>query len=74
MLLGKQVGVANETAAGNQKRETVTVITPTSTENQRLNTGKSLLTRDAQKGNGNAESGTKNKKGLGRFKSGQKKR
>ena len=74
MLLGKQVGVANETAAGNQKRETVTVITPTPTENQRLNTGKSLLTRDAQKGNGNAESGTKNKKGLGRFKSGQKKR
>ena len=68
------MGVANETAAGNQKRETVTVITPTSTENQRLNTGKSLLTRDAQKGNGNAESGTKNKKGLGRFKSGQKKR
>ena len=68
------MGVANETAAGNQKRETVTVITTTPTENQRLNTGKSLLTRDAQKGNGNAESGTKNKKGLGRFKSGQKKR
>ena len=73
VVQGEQVGEANETATDNQKRETLTVIPPTPTENQRLDTGKSLLTRDAQKGNGNAEGGTKKKKGLGRFKSGHKK-
>ena len=41
---------------------------------QRLNTGKSLLTWDVQKRNGNGEGGTKKKKGLGRFKSGNHKR
>ena len=70
----KELGEANKTAAGNQKKENLTVIPPAPTENQRINTGKSLLTRDEQKGNGNTKGGTKKKKGLGRFKSGHKKR
>ena len=74
MVQGEEVGEAIETAAGNQKKESLTVIPPTSIEDQRLKTEKSLLTRDAQKENGNVESGTKKKKGLGRFKSGHKKR
>ena len=69
---GEEVWEVNKTAAGNQKKETLTVITPPPIENQRLNTGKSLLTWDAQKGNGNAEGGTKKKKSLGRFKFGHK--
>ena len=74
MVQGEEVGEAIETAAGNQKKESLTVIPPTSIEDQRLKTEKSLLTWDAQKENGNAESGAKKKKGLGRFKSGHKKR
>ena len=66
---GEGVGKANETAAGNQNKETITAITPTPIENQRLNTGKSLLKRVAQEGSGYAEGGTK-KNGLGRFESG----
>ena len=64
----------NETAAGNQKKKILTVIPPTPIKNQRLNTGKPLLTRNVQKGNWNAEGGTKKIKRLGRFKSGNKKR
>ena len=74
VVQGGEVGEAKETAAGNQKKVTLTVIPPTHIENQRLNTGKSLLTRDAQKGNGSVEGGTKKEKDLGRFKSGHKKR
>ena len=37
----------NETAADKQKKETLTVIPSTPIENQRLNTGKPLLTWDA---------------------------
>ena len=48
VVRGEEVGKASETAAGNQKKETLTVMPPTPIENQRLNTGKSLLTRDAQ--------------------------
>ena len=73
MAKGEQLSEANETAACNQERETFTVIPPTPIKNQRLNTGKSLHTRDAQKGNGNAVGGSKNKKGLGSSKSGCKK-
>ena len=68
------MGEDNKTDAGNQKRETLSVIPPTSIENQKLSTGKFLLTWDAHKGNGNAEGSTKKKKDLGRFKSGHKKR
>ena len=71
---GEEVGNANETATGNQKKEILTVIPPTPIENQRLNTGKSLLTWDAPNKNGKAEGGTKNFKGFGRFKTGNKKR
>ena len=74
VVQGEEVGEANRTAAGNQKKETLTVIPLTPIENQILNTGKSLLTPDKQKGNRNAEGGTKNKKSLVRFKSGGKKR
>ena len=56
---GEEVEEANETAAGSQKKETLTVIPPTPIENQRLNTGKFLLTRDSKKG-----LDTKKKKGL----------
>ena len=42
------MGEVNETGAGNQKKETLAIIPPTPIENQRLNTGKSLLIRDAQ--------------------------
>ena len=73
VVQGEEIWEANETAAGNQKKETLTVIPPTPIENQRLNARKSLLTRDAQKGNGNAEGSTKEKKVLGRFKSSHKK-
>ena len=61
-------------AADNQKKETFPVIPPTPIKNQRLNIGKSLLTRDVQKGNGHTEGGTKKEKGFGRFKSSLKKR
>ena len=73
-LQGEDVGEANETAAGNQKKETLTAIPPTPIENRGLNTGKSLPTRGTQKGNRNTEGGTKKKKGLGRFKFGHKTR
>ena len=73
VVQGEEVGEVNETAAGNQKRETLTVIPPTPIENQILNTGKSLLARDAQKENGNAEGGTKKRMDLGKFKSSHKK-
>ena len=69
MVHGEEVGKANETSAGNQNKETITAIPPTPIEIQRLNTGKSLLKRVAQEGNGNAEGGTQ-KNGLGRFESG----
>ena len=68
------MGEDNETGASNQKKETLAVIPPTPIENQRLNTGKSLLTQNAQKENRNADDGTKKKKGLRRFKFGHKKR
>ena len=68
------MGEDNKTAAGNQKRETLSVIPPPSIESQKLSTGKSLLTWDAHKGNENADGSTKKKKDLGRFKSGHKKR
>ena len=71
---GWKVGEVNETGASNQKKETLAVIPPTPIENQRLNTGKSLLTQNAQKENRNADDGTKKKKGLRRFKFGHKKR
>ena len=38
------MGEDNETAADNQKRETLSAIPPTSIENQKLSTGKFLLT------------------------------
>ena len=74
VVQGQEVRGANETGVGNQKKETLTVIPPTPIENQRINKGKSLLTRSAQKGNENTEGATKKKKSLGRFKSGSKKR
>ena len=40
-----------QTATANQKEEIRTVIPPASIENEELNTGKSLLTRNAQEGN-----------------------
>ena len=55
----KQVGEINETAAGNQKRDTLNVIPQTPIKNQRLTTGKSILTRDVKRGKGNAEGGMK---------------
>ena len=61
MVHGEEVREANETASGNQKK-TFTVIPLTPLKNQRLNTGKSLRTRDAQKENRNVEVGTKKKK------------
>ena len=64
VVQGEEVGETNETAAGNKKKETFTAIPPTPIENQKLNIGKSLLTRDAQKGNRNAGRGTKKKKSL----------
>ena len=45
VVQGEEVGEANKTAAGNQKKETLTVIPPTLIENQRLNTRKFLITR-----------------------------
>ena len=42
------MGEANEIAAGNQKKETLTVIPPRLIENQRVNTGKSLFTRELE--------------------------
>ena len=51
------MGEVYETVAGNEKEETRTVIPSTLIENQKLNTGQSLFTRDAQKGNRNAEGG-----------------
>ena len=74
VVQAEEVRGANKTGAGNQKKETLTVIPPPPIENQRINKGKSLLTRSAQKGNGNTEGATKKKKSLGRFKSGPKKR
>ena len=47
VVQGKEMGETNETAADKQKKETLTVIPPTPIENQRLNTGKPLLTWDA---------------------------
>ena len=73
MVQGEQVGEANETAAGKQEGNSY-CHSSRPIENRRLNTGKSLPTRDGQKGNGNAEGSTKKKKVLGRFKSGHKKR
>ena len=55
------MGEANKTAAGNQKKVILTVISPTLIENQRLNTGKCLLAWNVQKGNENPEGGTKKK-------------
>ena len=49
------------------KKETLTVIPPTPIENQRLNTGKSLLKQDVQKENRKAEGGTKKKKKVGKI-------
>ena len=74
VVQGEEVWEVNKTAAGNRKKEILIAIPPPSIENQRLNTGKSLPTRDAQKRNGNAEGGTKKKKIWGRFKFGHKKR
>ena len=54
VVQGEEVREANETAVDNQKKEIFTFIPPTPTENQRLNTGKSLLTWGVKKGNGNA--------------------
>ena len=48
VVRGKEVGEANKAVAGNQKKEILTAISQTPIENQRLNTGKFLLTRDAQ--------------------------
>ena len=48
VVQGKEVGEANKAVAGNQKKEILTAISQTPIENQRLNTGKFLLTRDAQ--------------------------
>ena len=59
VVQGEEVGETNETAAGNKKKETFTAIPPTPIENQKLNIGKSLLTRDAQKGNRKFKSGNK---------------
>lgn len=73
VVLREKVWEAKETAADNQKEETPTVISLTPIESKTLNTGKSLFTRAAQEGNGNAQVGSKNKKGLGRFKSSPKK-
>ena len=56
------MGEANKTAAGNQKKVILTVISPTPIENQRLNTGKCLISWNVQKGNENPEGGTKKKK------------
>ena len=47
VVQGKEMGETNETAADKQKKETLTVIPSTPIENQRLNTGKPLLTWDA---------------------------
>ena len=72
MVQEEEVGEVCETVAGNEKAETLTVIPSTLIENQKLNTGQSLFTRDAQKGNRNAEGGAKKKEDLGRFKSSHK--
>ena len=64
MIQHKKVAKANKSVATNQKKETFTVIPPAPNKNQRLNTEKSLLTRDGQNGNRNAESGSKKKKSL----------
>ena len=48
VVQGKEVGEVNKAVAGNQKKEILTAISQTPIENQRLNTGKFLLTRDAQ--------------------------
>ena len=47
VVQGKEMEETNETAADKQKKETLTVIPSTPIENQRLNTGKPLLTWDA---------------------------
>lgn len=65
---GQEMGELNETAAGHQKKETLNLIPQTPIENQVLNTGKSSLTWDGQKGSENAKRGTK-KQNLSRFKS-----
>ena len=61
VVQGQEMGQLNETAAGHQKKETLNLISQTPIENQRLNTGKSSLTQDGQKGNENAKRGTKKK-------------
>ena len=67
LVQGEEVGEANETAVGNQKKEALPDIPPTPVENQRK--GKSLKKQRevlahtrCTKGNGNAEGGTKKKK------------
>ena len=74
VVQGEEVAEANEIAADNQKKDILIVIPPTFIKNQRLDTGESLLTQDAQKWNRNTEGGTKKKNDLGRFKFGHKKR
>ena len=49
---GEQVSEANETAAGNQERETLTVIPPTPIENQRLIQGNPYTHGMRKKGTG----------------------
>ena len=61
VVQGEEVAEANEIAADNQKKDILIVIPPTFIENQRLDTGESLLTQDAQKWNRNTEGGTKKK-------------
>ena len=49
VVQGKEIGETNETADDNPKKETLTVIPPTPMENQRPNTGKSLLTWECER-------------------------